>query len=269
MSFKLIIKRISKYKAINFLKKYHYSKIMPRLTKECLGVYKNSKSELQGVVTLGWGTQPEGTINKIFYKDEMTSNDYYEIGKMAFLPENNGGNFGSQVISALVSWIKNNLNINYLYTLADGIMGKCGYVYQASNFIYLGSFKTYVYMDRETKEKIHPRSARKLLKENADYSNKEKVYWLTADFCEYKGIDKIQGLMFRYIYPLNKKAKRKLKKYDEYLNNDYPKDDKLLFKRRVKKGVYEKIEKPNFNMNCFKHNFQKPNSGQKSLFEEV
>lgn len=139
-------------------------------------------------------------------------------------------------------------------------MGKCGYVYQASNFQYIGSFKTSVYLDINTGEKIHPRSAKELCKENALFEEKAKVFWLTDEFCKYKGIDKINGVMFRYILPLNNKAKRILKSYSEYQGLAYPKDKDLVFERRVAKGKFERIEKPNFNMDVFNHNYQKYDS---------
>lgn len=153
--------------------------------------------------------------------------------------------------------MKQNTDCLFLYTLADGIMGKCGYVYQSSSFNYIGSFKTSVYFDTKTGEKIHPRSAKQLLIENAKYENKDKVFWLTDNYCKYKGIDKIQGLMFRYITPLNKKARRILDQYPELKNLTYPKDNDLLFERRVSTGKFERIDKPNFNMNIFTYNYQK------------
>jgi hypothetical protein len=251
----LHIKEIDKDLAVDFVREYHYSKIMPRLTKYYLGFYEQER--LCGVVTLGWGTQPLQTIKKLFYKHDVKTQDYLEIGKMCFLPiHNNTKSFGSQVCALLVTWLKENTDCLFLYTLADGIMGKCGYVYQASNFKYIGKFKTSVYMDIQTGEKIHPRSAKQLCVENAKFKGVNKVYWLTDDFCKYKGIDKINGLMFRYIYPLNKTAKRMLKEYNEYQNLSNPKDEQLLFERRVANGKFEKIQQPNFNMNVFKHNYQ-------------
>lgn len=221
-----------------------------------MGFYLDNK--LCGVVTLGWGTQPLQTIKKIFYKHDLLTKDYFEIGKMCFSPEFNGDkNFGSIVISKLVKWMKDNTDCLFLYTLADGIMGKPGYVYQASNFNYIGKFKTQVYIDINTGEKIHPRSAKELLKENADFDGVKKRFWLTHDFCVHKGIDKINGFMFRYIYPLNKEAKKILKEYDEYHNNKNPKDCDLIFEKRISNGKFEKIEKPNFDMNVFNYNYQK------------
>lgn len=258
MSFNgIYIKEIDKQFATHFVQTYHYSQIMPRLTKYYLGLYNGNV--LCGVVTLGWGTQPLQTIKKMFPEQDFVTADYLEIGKMCFLPQLNNGNFGSMALSLLVKWCKEKTNIRFLYTLADGIMGKCGYVYQASNFRYIGSFKTSVYMDIKTGEKIHPRSAKSLCIENAEWEGKKKVYWLTDAFCKYKGIDKINGLMFRYIYPMDKKAKKILTETYPKANN--PKDFDLIFERRVSSGVFEKIPQPNFNMRVFNHNFQKGKEG--------
>lgn len=259
------IEEIPKSRAIRFIHKHHYSKILPRLTKHYIGFIE--ENELVGVVTLGWGTQPLQTIQKLFPDEGFITGDYFEIGKMCFKPDKNDSNFGSYAISQLISWIKKNLEIKFLYTLADGIMGKCGYVYQASNFIYLGSFKTDVYMDDETGEKIHPRSARTLLEENEEWSGKEKVFWLTHDFCEYKGISRIRGLMFRYIYPLSKKYRKTVKK--RYGGLEYPKKEDLIFDKRMEKGRYEVIDQPDFDMDVFDHNYQKwgVNKNSKKFFD--
>mgnify|MGYP003450045149 FL=1 len=63
--------------------------------------------------------------------------------------------------------------------------------------------------------------------------------------------------MFRYIKPLNKKATKMLKEYNEYNGLKNPKEIDLKFERRYLNGKFEKIDKPNFNMNIFNHNFQK------------
>lgn len=248
------IKVIYKQSAIDFIRKYHYSNILPRLTKHYLGFYNNK--ELVGVVTLGWGTQPLQTIKKIFPNEELKSENYLEIGKMCFIKKNNNDKkSGSIIISMLRKWIKQNLNIMFLYTLADGIMGKVGYVYQASSFTYIGYFMTSVYLDNNTMEKIHPRSAKKLCIENAKYEKREKIFWLTQSFCEYKNISKINGKMFRYIIPLNKKAKKILKKHYKIMS--YPKENDLVFKKRIGNNKYETIEMPKFNMKICTHNYQK------------
>ena len=262
------VRRINLDDATVFIRKYHYSKIMPKLTKCCLGFFDEDK--LLGVVTLGWGTQPLQTIRKIFYKHELTSQSYLEIGKMCFLPEcNQTASFGSQILSILFKWMKENTDCLFCYTLADGIMGKCGYVYQASNFRYIGSFKTAVYVDKETGEKIHPRSTKALCEENARVEGKAKIFWLTESFCKLKGIDKIEGLMFRYIFPLTKEAKKILSDYPEYQAIPFPKDKDLIFERRTENGKKERIPQPIFNMNAFKYNPQAQSIGEEEQLKMI
>ncbi|HBK5289170.1 TPA: hypothetical protein LLB27_002885, partial [Enterococcus faecium] len=182
--------------------------------------------------------------------------DYLEIGKMCFLPEMNQTNyFGSQALSALIKWLKEHTDCHFLYTLADGIEGKCGYVYQASNFFYCGYFKTSVYRDKQSWEKIHPRSARLLLEENARFEQVEKKHWLSQAFCEYKGIEKINGRMFRYLYPLTKEAK-KLLGHTLYRRHYYPKEKNLRFEKRIAYQKYEAISQPTFDKQARIYNTQ-------------
>ncbi len=249
------IKEISKEEAIGFVREYHYSKVMPRINKYYLGAFV--ENELKGVVVLSWGTQPLGSIRKIFYKHKLTTKDYLEIGKMCFLPECNHSNFGSQFLKGVVRWMKLNTNCKFLYTLADGIMSKCGIVYQSANFQYIGKFKTSVYKDINTGEKIHPRSAKVLLDENAKLDGVNKRHWLTHNFCSLKGIEKINGFMFRYILPLNKQGKQILAGYPEYQVLKYPKGKDLKFWRRIDNKKYVEIPAPKFNMDVLNYNKQR------------
>ena len=124
--------------AVAFIRQYHYSKVMPRLNKYFVGFFVGG--QLSGVVVLGWGTQPLQTIRKLFPRHDLKTMDYIEIGKMCFLPDFNSTKyFGSLVISQLVKWLRRNTDFLYLYTLADGIMGKCGYVYRQAIFSMWGA----------------------------------------------------------------------------------------------------------------------------------
>lgn len=113
---------------------------------------------------------------------------------MCFLPsENHNGYFGSLALSTLAKWLRENTGCLFLYTLADGIMGKCGYVYQAANFRYLGCFTTSVYRCMATGEKIHPRSAGQLLKENAALEGVQKNAGYPMNFAPQKALKKSTG----------------------------------------------------------------------------
>jgi len=228
------IKEIDKPIAIDFIQERHYSKVMPRLTKHWLGCFLDD--ELVGVVTLGWGTQPLQTIKKLF--PSLVSEDYYEIGKMC-MDDKMPRNSESQMLSAVVKWMKKNLpEKKFLYTWADGIVGKVGYVYQGSNFYYGQFIWTDIYIS-PTGEKIHPRSSKSLLKENAEFLGKEKLFWMTPDFMKLKGIRRIRGKQFRYIYPLNKEAKNILNSESTVTwDKSYPKELDLLWKEQTDKGKY-------------------------------
>jgi hypothetical protein len=174
----------------------------------------------------------------------LTTKDYFEIGKMCMTDEM-PRNSESQMLSLTIKWLKkNHPHRLFLYTMADGIMGKCGYVYQASNFLYGGSYLTQVYM-MENGEKLHPRSTKSLLQENALLHSKEKLFWLTSDYMNQKNIKFIEGLMFRYIYPLNKTAKKLLRTSSFTWTNHYPKDKDLVWYDKTNRPKKE-IEQPPF-----------------------
>jgi len=241
MKFNFQVNEIPKEECVEFTQKFHYSPVFPKLTKHWLGVYDEDYN-LVGTLTLGWGTQPKQTIKKLF--PELDTKDYLEIGKMCMddaMPKNSE----TQMLKAIVSWIKEyRPDISMLYTMADGIMGKVGYVYQAFNFRYGGGYWTDVYMT-STGEKVHPRSMKKILIENAKFEGKEKLFWATPAYLDTIGMSRIRGLMFRYMMPLNKKANKMIK--EAGWNIEYPKNDALKWKRQVSKGVYEFIDKPEFS----------------------
>ena len=257
MKFDFEVIEIDKTLATKFVQKYHYSPVMPAITKHYLGFFLDG--DLKGALTLGWGTKPRHTFNKMFpnvgileKKDEKFVHDindwYYEIGKMCLSTElNDNKGAGSQMVSATIKWLKNNTKCQFLYTMADGIMGKCGFVYQASNFYYGEKYFTSVYL-MENGEKLHPRTSKDLCMENAKFSGKEKVFWMTTDFMIHKGIRRIDGLMFRYLYPLNKKAKRMMKQSSMDWDKNYPKSKNLEWVDVTDKKNKKSVPQPDFKM---------------------
>jgi len=234
MKYCFVIKEINKFDAVEFVQEYHYSKVMPKLTKHYLGIFNDGA--LVGVLTLGWGTQPLQTIKKLF--PNCQTKDYYEIGKMCMHPDM-PRNSESQMLSAVIKWMKNNLpTVKYLYTWADGIVGKPGYVYQAANFYYGGFIWTDVYIGPDG-EKIHPRTAKGLCIENGKRLGRDRVFWLTFDFMQDKGIKRIKGKQFRYIMPLTKEIRNRLNKDSTVnWNTNYPKHSDLLWKEMTGIGQY-------------------------------
>ena len=148
-----MIKEINKVVAGEYTSTRHYSALLPRLTKYYCGYFVND--ELKGVITFGWGTRPKHTIQKLF--PMLDTKDYYEIGKMC-MDESMKRNSETQMMSAAVNWLKKKEpDLKYVFTWADGLVGKPGYVYQAFNFLYGGYIWTDTYVT-EKGEKVHPRT---------------------------------------------------------------------------------------------------------------
>ena len=271
MKYEFQIKEVSRSYATDFIQSLHYSKIMPKLTKHFLGCYL--ENELVGVLTLGWGTQPKATIAKLF--DGLDTKNYYEIGKMC-MKEEMPKNSESQMISAVVKWMKvNTPERQFLYRWADGIMGKPCYVYQAANFLYGGFIWTQIYIS-DKGEKIHPRSARKLCEENVQFKLErepdffvgkkgERIYWLTQDFLDYKNILKVHGKQFRYILPLNKKARKLLKKSNVEWNLNYPKGNDLVWNKSTKDGKKRLESMPKIDSDMTEYNTKNVNAHRGTL----
>lgn len=216
----IMLRLLNKYEAAQFVSTRHYSVVMPRLTKYYFGYY--IKDKLVGVITFGWGTRPKHTIQKLF--PSLDTKDYYEIGKMCLddsLPKNSE----SQLLSKSIDWLKKNTDIKYLFTWADGIVGKPGYVYQAANFLYGGFSITDTYVSKSG-EKIHPRTIQGQLpnKEGLKYGHRPNPKQLKE-----LGLSRVKGKQFRYIYPMSKKYRKYLKKSTVKWSTNYPKHKDLIW----------------------------------------
>ena len=217
----MILKQVDKITAAEFIAERHYSAVMPRLTKYFLGCFEDN--ELIGIITFGWGTRPKHTIQALF--PELDTKDYYEIGKMC-MDDKMLRNSESQLLSLIIKWCKENTDIKYLFTWADGIVGKVGYVYQASNFLYGGFSWTDLYVT-EKGEKVHPRTIQGQL------PNEEGLKYGHRPNFEQRielGLKRVFGKQFRYIYPMTKKDRKYLKNSTVEWSLNHPKDDSLEWK---------------------------------------
>lgn len=111
MRYNYEIKLLSKNEALEMVQKYHYSNTLPKLNKYFVGFFLNNS--LVGLITLGWGTRPLHTIQKIF--PSLTTKDYLEIGRMC-MSEEMPRNSESQMISQLVKWLKKTIQKSKFYS---------------------------------------------------------------------------------------------------------------------------------------------------------
>lgn len=222
---KYIIKEIDKETALDMIQKYHYSNTLPRLNKHYLGFFIGE--ELVGIVTLGYGTRPKHTIQKLF--PSLDTKDYLEVGRMC-MTEEMPRNSESQMLSQLIKWIKQNLpHIKILFTWADGMLGKVGYVYQASNFLYAGYSETDMYLIDGIK--IHPRQTKKLFGLEND---KRVTARPTLEQMKQFNINQYRGRQFKYLFFLCSKTEKKrlIGECTTPLTIKYPKEADLKWKIR-------------------------------------
>jgi hypothetical protein len=175
------------------------------------------------------------------------------------------------MLSKTIKWLKDHHpKKKFLYTWADGIMGKPGYVYQAANFLYGGFIWTNIYITKKG-EKLHPRSTKSLCDENVIFEKKrdvtffnnrkaERIYWLTQDFLDHKKISKIHGKQFRYILPLTKKARKMLKQSSVDWGLNYPKHKDLEWAISTKNGKQQLESLPNIDSNAIEYNTKNINA---------
>lgn len=242
------VKEISKELALEMIQKYHYSNTLPKLNKHFIGFYLND--ELVGVVTLGWGTRPLHTIKKIF--PSLETKDYYEIGRMC-MTEEMPRNSESQMISKLIKWIKqNDPKVKVLFTWADGVMGKAGYVYQSCSFLYGGYSLTDIYLQDGIK--IHPRQTKMLFVK--DKNDKRKTIRPTYEQMQENNMIHIRGRQFKYLTFLCSKVEKKhlLKECLIELNYKYPKNESLMWEMQTGKGKWEQCDKPYYKTDFNKDN---------------
>lgn len=231
---------ISLNDAKRIIQKYHYSKVMPRLTKYCVGGFVGD--DLVAVCTLGYGVRPLHTIKKAF--PLLGVSDYLEIGKLCVsdeMPRNTESYFIAQVVKVVQ---KTSPNVFLLYSWADGIIGKPGYVYQASNFYYGGFIWTEMYMDKDG-NRVHPRTMQGISTGERIGKFKSRSYEVTSKM----GYQKYFGLQFRYVYPLCDKRLWKIiidSSPFTWERKDYPKDWDCEWKIQTGKGKRVDCGKPPF-----------------------
>jgi hypothetical protein len=145
--------RIALADAKRFVLAWHYSKIFP---PHCLVnlALRDDSGALCAVAMWGWGVRPKHTIQRLF--PGLDTPDYLELNRLC-LREDQPRNSESRFLSLCAEWVRTNRpEVKLLFSWADGLRGKPGYVYQAASWLYGGFIKTDLYVD-EHGGPIHPR----------------------------------------------------------------------------------------------------------------
>lgn len=187
----IVVKVIPKKIADDFVKKHHYSGKVVNNSQLHFGAFLDS--ELHGVLQYG----PSLDKSKLLGLVKCTGwNEFIELNRMAFddtLPRNSE----SFCIGKTLRLIKKNApHIKWVVSFADGVHCGDGTIYRASNFVLTQINKnSTIYVHKETGEKV------------ADLTLWLKGLKKKADI-RAAGYEIGEGYMFRYIYFLDKRARK-------------------------------------------------------------
>lgn len=243
MRYDFDVREVDESQALEMVRKYHYSDTLPKINRHFVGCFLGG-GQLVGLVTLGFGTRPKHTIQKLF--TSLGTDDYLEIGRMCMTDEM-PRNSESQMLSQVCTWIKANVpSCKVLFTWADGIMGKPGYVYQASSFLYAGFIESEIY--ERNGVKLHVRGMKPLLCK--DKNDKRITVRPTLQQMRELGINHYKGRQFKYLkFTCGKKERHKL--MNECLvplTTEYPKQRDLAWRKvNLETGKWESCPMPDIH----------------------
>ena len=130
---------INSTKANKFTSYYHYSGVGFKKAKINQGIFRKLDNLLVGVLQWGISAQ-EGIRLDRYVKEPLAKNEYLELNRFC-MADSEGKNAESEAISLGIKWIKQNQpEIKLLVSYAGRKEGNYGYIYQATNWEYLGYF---------------------------------------------------------------------------------------------------------------------------------
>lgn len=118
---------------------YHYSGVGFKKAILNLGVFRKEDNKMVGVLQWGCSFQENIRLDR-YVKETINKNEYLELNRFS-MADSEGKNSESQAISLGIKWIKQNMpHIRLLVSYAGRKEGNYGYIYQATNWEYLGYF---------------------------------------------------------------------------------------------------------------------------------
>lgn len=130
---------INSSKANKMTAQYHYSGVGFKKAILNQGIYRKSDNLLVGVLQWGCSFQEGIKLNR-YVTDDIKKEEYLELNRFS-MADSEGKNAESQAISLGIKWIKKyRPNIRLLVSYAGRKEGNYGYIYQATNWEYLGYF---------------------------------------------------------------------------------------------------------------------------------
>ena len=136
---KYFIDQINSSKANKMTALYHYSGQGFKKARVNLGIFRKSDNLMVGVLQFGCSFQDNIRLDR-YVKEPIKKEEYLELNRFS-MADSEGKNSESQAISLGLKWIKQNMpEIRLIVSYAGRKEGNYGYIYQATNWEYLGYF---------------------------------------------------------------------------------------------------------------------------------
>lgn len=178
---------------------YHYSGVGFKKAILNLGVFRKEDKKMVGVLQWGCSFQENIRLDR-YVKEPIKKEEYLELNRFS-MADSEGENSESQAISLGIKWIKRyRPQTRLLVSYAGRKEGNYGYIYQATNWEYLGYFLSdgFWYVDGEERHLVTLWSRYKR------YGNPNLSF--TEGLCDmYKDVRRTKTKQFIYIQRLDKK----------------------------------------------------------------
>lgn len=204
-----IVRRIKREDVRTFVYFIHYARKMPQIIY-AFGLFENNN--LMGICTFGYPASAS-LIDGMLKNGE--NKILLELNRLVLKPEFNGKNYGSYFVSKCLKMLPNE---TYVVSYADSGWSHCGYIYQATNWMYTGKteerFDKYCFGRHQRHENNFDSEYKQLR------SSKYRYIYIVGDKRTKK--EMLKNIKFEIIkeYPKIKETK-----YD--INNPQPVDKRL------------------------------------------
>lgn len=174
----LHIERINSDEAYQFILKRHYAKRIPSISF-AFGLFKGS--EIVGIMTIGKPASPSLCVGVC---GEENSSRVYELNRL-FLEDDLPKNTASYFMSRCLGYLRPPPHSHGGYIIvsyADTKMNHCGYIYQATNWIYTGlSSRNFDYIDPDSNKHSRHMSKNDANVERVERSRKHRYIFFIGD----------------------------------------------------------------------------------------
>jgi hypothetical protein len=191
-----LVKEINAKDAAHLVKQYHYSgKVVPN-SKIHLGVF-NKEKDLCGVLSYGPPMNGDSTSSKLSSSENMM-----ELNRMVMRDEE-PRNSESMAIGLCNKWLRKFTDIDYILSFSDGKQGNVGYIYQATNWKYIGYLVSDSFYELDG-DVMHSVSVWHKYKESHRDREEKTTHQILFD--NYDTVSRIESKQHMYVLPLHHKV---------------------------------------------------------------